>query len=1036
MASNNFVDLMSTDMDDEDEGVPNLFEISPYYSTEDAIQILKSKLDTLKLLSLNCQSIQAKFSQLQIYLKNFENSECPFSIICVQETWLSEEHDISLIQLNGYNFIHKTRTCSLHGGVGIYLKDTIDYKVLPIDSNQNIWDGIFVEISLDLNDTLQKKKIIIGNIYRPPRECSENYLTFNEDMQRILSSFSNTNAEIVLTGDFNIDLLKILEKEHVTNFMETFLSNGLLPKITLPTRLTHHSQTLIDNCFIKLSVNFSKTTAGILTQNISDHHPYFVVFDYLKPKKYKHRMTKVHLNTDEARAKFKHEISHSLTREKLTNLNPDDPNYNYDVFDNVIKAALDKHMPSKLVKFKKHKHRKSDWITQGIIHSIKFRDKMYQRFRATPVTDVLHNTLKVNLQTYNRILKQSIRRAKANYYKTRFDKYKDDMKGTWQTIKEIINRNTNLNNLPTTFIIGNEEQNNPHNIVNAFNEYFVKIGPDLASKIQVDDPRVSFLNYLKIPTNSTFQFEQVSEEAVLKIINELKPKTSCGKDGVSNKLLKYIKSEVTPALTLIINQSIKTGIFPDKLKIAKVLPVYKKNDPKNFENYRPISVLSSVSKVFERVLHDQLYKYFNEQKLFYEGQYGFRCQHSTELAALEILDRIVCAMDSNEIPINIYLDLSKAFDTLDHQILLNKFKYYGVQNMSLNLLNSYLCNRQQYVVFNDVYSDFKPISTGVPQGSILGPLFFIIYLNDLSRVCNMFKPVIYADDTTLFAVLEVFGINTQELEQNINYELQLITTWFKANRLSINARKTKAMLFHNPQRKVNNISIQLDGSTVEFVQEFNYLGIFFDVKLSWKSHINHTAKKVSRTIGVMNKLKYFLPGYILHTLYNSLIYPHLNYGILVWGQSATKLFKLQKKSIRLIANEKYNAHTQPLFKALQLLTINDILKLQELKFIYKLENQQLPPYFLSLMCRRQSEIHGHDTRYSHDYRNLRSKHVFVKKSVRYRLPSILNNCPTNIKEKIYTHSYPGYVRYAKQEYIKNYDTVCQIPNCYICQNAR
>ena len=276
--TSSLIDLLNSDIidanDDDNDGAPDLFEISPYYTNDDAIQVLKSKTNSLKLLSLNCQSLKAKFSQLQIYLNEFDNAECPFSIICVQETWISDHEDTSLLQLDGYNFISQPKQCSMHGGVGIYLKDTFDYKILPILGNVDVWDGIFIEFNVNIIDSSQKKKIILGNIYRPARDIAANYDTFNEDMQHILSRLSQTNAEIFLTGDFNINLLKMHENELIHNFMDTLLTNSLLPKITLPTRLTSHSKTLIDNCFVILSTNFSKTTAGILLQNLSDHQPY------------------------------------------------------------------------------------------------------------------------------------------------------------------------------------------------------------------------------------------------------------------------------------------------------------------------------------------------------------------------------------------------------------------------------------------------------------------------------------------------------------------------------------------------------------------------------------------------------------------------------------------------------------------------------------------------------------------------------------------------------------------------------------------
>jgi hypothetical protein len=852
-----------------------------------------------------------------------------------------------------------------------------------------------------------KKELFWVIFIAPPREISENYRIFNEEIQQILSQYSNTNAEFILTGDFNIDLLKMHQKENVNDFMEMLLSHGMLPKITLPTRFAQSSETLIDNCFVKLSSNFAKTTSGILLNNISDHQPYFVTFDFLKLTKDKVKYVKVFKNTTETRLRFKTELERMCSMSLFKTGSHDDPNNNYNILNNVIQTALDKHMPTKYMKYKKHKHKKSDWITSGIIRSIKFRDKLYQRLRATPTTDTLYNTFKTNLRTYNCILKQSIRKANVNYYKSSFQKYKDDMKNTWNVIKEIINKSKSKSDYPENFIINELEVSDLKTIADGFNQYFVDIGPKLAEKIQTAS---NFESYLQVTVNSTFQFENITEDTILGIIKRLKPKTSFGWDRMSNKLLKYVADELVPFLTLIINQMLNTGIFPDKLKMAKVLPIYKKGDCRKFENYRPVSVLPSVSKVFERVIHNQLYSYFDTSNLLYNSQYGFRCQHSTELAALETLDRIINAMDKNETPLNIYLDLSKAFDTLDHKILIKKLSYYGLQGLSVKLMENYLDNRFQYVTFGETNSDLLNIRTGVPQGSILGPLLFIVYLNDVIEACDMFTPVIYADDTSLFAILEVFGQNQQGIDLNMNNELASISNWFKANRLSINGSKTKAMIFHTVNRYVTYPNLQLDGVNIQFVNEFNYLGINFDSNITWKSHVQKIFNKISRTSGIMAKLKHYLPSDILKIIYNSLVFPYLNYGIIVWGIAANKLHKLQKKAIRIINGAAYNAHSQPLFKKLEILTLEDIKKLQDLKFIFKLENNSLPNYFLSAMFERQDEIHSYDTRQASNYRVPLSKHVFVRNSIRHRLPLIYNNCPVNIKDKVHTHSYQGFVR--------------------------
>jgi hypothetical protein len=736
----------------------------------------------------------------------------------------------------------------------------------------------------------------------------------------------------------------------------------------------------------------------------------------------------------QATAGFKADIANSCTLDKFHNDERLDPNINYEILNSIIHTALAKNMPTKVVKYHKHKHKKTEWITAGILRSIKFRDDMYKRLKSTPCADPLYNTLKVNLKTYNNILRNSIRTAKASYFHSCFERYKNDIKSTWTTIKEIINKTSKNREYPETFVIDNENINDINIIVNKFNHFFINIGPTLANNIPNSNNK-NFEKYLQNMPDSQFSFQNVNETMVIKIIDKLKPKTSCGKDKISNKLLKLIKCNIAPVLTLIINQSINTGKFPDHLKIAKVLPVHKKDSNNIFSNYRPISILSSVSKVFERVIHDQLYEYFATNDLFYHSQYGFRQKHSTELAALEIVDRIVCAMDKNEIPLNIFLDLSKAFDTLDHQILISKLRYYGLYEKSLCLLQNYLSNRKQYVVLGDCHSDLLPITTGVPQGSILGPLLFIIYLNDLVKACNVFVPIIYADDTALFTILQISRQDKSELENYINNELSLINSWFKANKLSLNGNKSKAMIFHTKQRKVEPIHIEIDGLSIEFVNHFNYLGIDLDCHLSWKIHTDKISKKISKTIGIMTRLKHFLPDYIMLTLYNSLISPYLNYGLLVWGTCCQRVIKLQKKAMRVISNAKYNSHTEPIFKKFEILKIQDLFKVQDLKFYYKLQNGLLPKYFSDNLITQQSEVHSYYTRHANDYRNPVSRHIFVQNSIRYRLPSIINTCPSIIKDKVCTHCLSGYIRYIKHDIITSYQEECLIVNCYICQNT-
>jgi exonuclease III len=415
-----------------EDGMPEFFIHSPYYSNEEAIQVLCNNKNVFKLLSLNCQSLCAKFDQLQIYLNYYSNNKCPFPVICLQETWLSADHDITQLQLEGYKFIYKPKLSSLHGGVAFYVKESMDIKVLPVVVNDELCDSLFIEI--DLNNCVQSKgKVVLGNIYRPPRENVNNYNNFIECLEETISVFQNT-TQVALVGDFNFDLLKIHQKDHINNFFETLLSCGFFPKITLPTRITEQTKTLIDNCFVKSLNSLSETTSGILYQNISDHQPYFVSFDCLLLEKHKCKYIQQHKQTQTDLENFRNQISIECSIEQFSQEPFESPNHNYETLDDILKSDINKHLPSKLVKYNKHKHKKEKWITKGIMHSIHFRDKLYKRLRNTPATNRLHETLKINLRTYNRILKKLIREAKKQYYQSCFDKYKNDIKKTWDTI--------------------------------------------------------------------------------------------------------------------------------------------------------------------------------------------------------------------------------------------------------------------------------------------------------------------------------------------------------------------------------------------------------------------------------------------------------------------------------------------------------------------------------------------------------------------------------------------------------------------------
>ena len=410
-------------------------------------------------------------------------------------------------------------------------------------------------------------------------------------------------------------------------------------------------------------------------------------------------------------------------------------------------------------------------------------------------------------------------------------------------------------------------------------------------------------------------------------------------------------------LTVIINQIFTTGIFPDNLKTAKIHPLLKAGDPLLATNYRPISLLTSISKIFEKIIFNQLTNYLSLNNILTDSQYGFRKNHSTQSAALELIDRLMISMDKGKTPLAIFLDFSKAFDTLDHEILLYKLKYYGIKDKALFLFRNYLTNRRQYTELGGVKSNLSNIKTGVPQGSILGPLLFLLYINDIADITKYLKTIIYADDTTFIADLD--NIPKNEQERKINSELQIINLWLKSNKLSLNCKKSKFIVFYKPPRKTVIPELLIDNEKICCVDEFNFLGLTITKHLSWKKHIDKISNKISKIIGVLNKLKFIRPDQILLTIYNSLILPHLNYCILAWGYDSKRLYKLQKKALRIIYKSPYLAHTDPMFLKYNVLKVKDILEQNHLKFLFKLSHRSLPVYFYHFVSATGFDVHTH-----------------------------------------------------------------------------
>ena len=396
-------------------------------------------------------------------------------------------------------------------------------------------------------------------------------------------------------------------------------------------------------------------------------------------------------------------------------------------------------------------------------------------------------------------------------------------------------------------------------------------------------------------------------------------------------------------------------------------------------------------------MYKRLTDYINKSGILTDCQYGFRSKCSTNHAIIELVDKITKAIENNEFTVGIFLDLSKAFDTVNHSILLKKLYFYGIRGKCHAWIEDYLSNRKQIVKYNQIRSSEKIITCGVPQGSILGPLLFLIYINDLSNSTNKLSTILFADDTNLFCS----GKDIHELELTVNTELTHIQEWLTLNQLTLNIKKSNFIIFKsNKKRLKRQLHLQLSGNELKRVEESKFLGVVIDQHLTWKKHIEYVTKKIVRTSGLLCRIRFYINQSLLKMLYNSLIYPYLHYGNIVWANNyptrLDKLFKLQKKILRIITFSSYRAPSLPLFTNFGLLNIFQINDFLIGSFSFSLNSKELPFYFNDF-CIENTQVHKYNTRESKNLHKIFSRTNYGKFSTRNKIIEIWNRIPLNIK---------------------------------------
>ena len=619
---------------------------------------------------------------------------------------------------------------------------------------------------------------------------------------------------------------------------------------------------------------------------------------------------------------------------------------------------MDRHAPLKRVPRKKQANKLKPWLSMGLITSINKKSSLYKKLINTK-NHIQREILLSSFKNYRNLLTSLIRKSKTRYFKQYFEDNKKNLKSVWNGIKSIINTTKNPNEPPSMLNINSKTITDPSQIADSFNSYFGTIAQKTKNNIKQSNK--CFSDFLTNPNTQSFFISPTNKDEVNDAIKKLNNK-SVGPMSIPSAILKKIAPTISAPLSKIFNLSFETGIFPSCLKIANVIPIHKKESKLNINNYRPISLLSNIGKMIEKLMYSRLYSFLDNSNALYQLQFGFRNNHSTNHALVQITENIREAIDSDSFACGVFIDLQKAFDTVDHSILLKKLNYYGIRGLTNNWFKSYITNRSQHVTIQNKTSSDTNIIHGVPQGSVLGPLLFLIYINDLHTAITHSKTYHFADDTSLiYSNKSLKKINT-----HVNHDLKLLYEWLKANKISLNTKKTEIMLFRSKNKIINkHLNFRLSGTKINLSKTVKYLGLILDEHLTWDHHLKLLSTKVSRATGMLAKIRHYVPTNVLYNIYYAILQSHLTYCCQIWGQNKSpsfiKLSNLQSKALKIICFKSQQDHVNPLYINANILKLEDYISLMNCLFAFDQTNDKLPLSFHSFF-QQQNETHHYCTR--------------------------------------------------------------------------
>lgn len=910
----------------------------------------------------NIQCLRNKLFELEILLSHDLSQ---VSIICLTEHWLLENETVYLT-LPSFSIANIfCRKNHKNGGTAILVRNSIVFEN-PVNTT-HLNDELNFEHSVtqvSLNDT----KFLIVCLYRSPNGSLPIFL---DKIESLFSVLHKLNLPIISCGDFNLNFL--LKTPYVVNLCNLFLTYNLHPVINTATRITSTSHTCLDQFFINPN-NFNFSTLN-LNSGISDHNSLLLNLHLhsshpiLKSVCLKRSYSKE--NIDYFNFLLGKEDWEDISNETDTNLIAEN-------FIDTILHYLDVAIPKKRVTSCNNNAYSPDnsWISKGIRKSCKQKRIMHHYYKTT---NDIH--FKEYYNTYCKILKKVIFQAKNMHNSNVIIQSENINKALWLTVKRETGVHKNRKE-PLKILHNNNEINNSLQIANLFNSYFSEVTKKLIKN--ANNYPLSFPESL-LNSKSIF-IKPVTENEVSCLIKDLKNKFSHGFDEIPSTVLKYCSKNLIKPITILCNSSLSSGCFPEIFKQAIVKPLFKKGERNNIENYRPISLLSVFSKVLEKSMYNRIVPFLEKCDIFSASQFGFRKGLSINGALYSFLTDILSAKDQKSNVIGLFLDLRKAFDTVNHKILLHKLDKYGIRGHANKWFASYLTNRKQVVKINSYYSNEVTLEHGVPQGSILGPLLFLIFINDLPVSLSPFKTILYADDTNvIFTNKHIMQLKAEISKTNLN-----LFNWFNHSKLFLNSDKTFFINFSSHTDNDNSLEVSIGNSKISEIDKIKFLGIYINKNLSWDDHISHLKGKLSSLCYAFRILSNISNIGILKTYYFGCIQSVLNYGIIFWGNSPKmiEVFRIQKNILKIMVNVPTRTSSKPIFKKLNIMPLPCLYILETVYFIHC--NQQLFKY--------NHDLHKYSTRISNDLHLNNHRTTKFLNSTAHQGIKLYNKLPNSFKK--------------------------------------